>query len=241
MSELPGGSSAHLDEVRQALEALSDTVAVTDDPGALLQAVCEQVVRVVPGADMASITLVRAEGATTAATTHDVAVKIDSAQYDEGDGPCLRAARTGEIVRVEIDTARQLWPHFTTVAREHGVGSYLASPLAVAEGFSGAINLFGFGGHGFLELDQQILELYTLVVTTVLRLSHRATQAREQVRHLRIAMQSRAVIEQAKGILMAAHRITEDEAFQMLTTRSQHENVKLNIIAARFVEDSTRR
>jgi AmiR/NasT family two-component response regulator len=53
-------------------------------------------------------------------------------------------------------------------------------------------------------------------------------------------MQSRSVIEQAKGILMAAHRIGEDEAFQLLVARSQQENVKLHTIAARFVADSSR-
>ncbi|GHF40151.1 GAF domain-containing protein [Amycolatopsis bartoniae] len=238
MTEEPG---THLDEVKDALEELSATVEVTDEPGELLQAVCEQVVRVVPGADMASITLVGPGGASTAASTSEVAVSIDSAQYDEGDGPCLRAARTGETVRVDVGTAERLWPHFTGVAREHGVASYLAAPLLVVEGVAGAINLFGLGAHGFRDLDQQYLELYTLVVTTVLRLSHHAVQAREQVRHLRIAMDSRAVIEQAKGILMAAHHIGEEEAFRLLAARSQRENVKLNAVAARFVAESCRR
>ncbi|GHF50439.1 GAF domain-containing protein [Amycolatopsis bartoniae] len=229
-----------LDEVKQALEVLSEAVAETDELGPLLQAVCAQVVRVVPGADMASITILRGDGASTVASTDERAVKIDAAQYDEGDGPCLRAARNGETVCVDLPAAERMWPHFAAVTHGQGVGSYLAAPLDVAEGLTGAVNLFGFGDHGFRDLDQQYLELYTLIVTTVLRLFHRAGQAREQVRHLSTAMQSRGVIEQAKGILMAARRISEDEAFQLLVARSQRENVKLHTIAARFVAESTR-
>ncbi|MFD4253689.1 MULTISPECIES: ANTAR domain-containing protein [Amycolatopsis] len=237
MSDGAAGQLAHLDEVTRALEELAGTVGNTDDFDVLLRVVCEQVVRVVPGADMASITVLDDSGARSVASTDDRATRIDAAQYDEDDGPCLRAARSGQVVRVEVGTARELWPGFSAVAAGHGVASYLASPLQVRDEAMGAINLFGFGEHGFRDVDQKYLELYATVVDTVLHLSRRALRTQEQVRQLRAAMRTRGVIEQAKGILMAARRISADEAFQLLVGQSQRENVKLHTISARFVAE----
>ncbi|NIH84394.1 ANTAR domain-containing protein [Amycolatopsis granulosa] len=239
MSDGVAGQLEHLDEVTSALEELAGTVGNTDDFGVLLRVVCEQVVRVVPGADMASITVLDGTGARSVAATDERAALIDQAQYADDDGPCLRAARTGQVVRVAVSTARQLWPGFVEVAAGHGVASYLASPLQVRDEAMGAINLFGFGEHGFRDVDQKYLELYATVVDAVLHLSRRALRTQEQVRHLRTALRTRGVIEQAKGILMAARRITADEAFQLLVGQSQRENVKLHTISARFVSEHT--
>ncbi|WP_418190776.1 ANTAR domain-containing protein [Amycolatopsis albispora] len=225
----------HLDEVTGALEDLAAALGNADEMGPVLQAVCEQVIRVVPGADIASITLRAGSGYETAASTDERASAIDGKQYEQGDGPCLRAMETGKVIRVEVETAVEMWPEFTAVARDLGVGSYLASPLTVASDFVGAINLFGFGGHGFRELDEKYLEMYTVMVETTVRGTHRYLQAKEHITQLRRAMESRAVIEQAKGILMAARGITADQAFQELVDRSQHENVKLHTVAERFV------
>src|SRR3954451_10338734 len=88
-----------LDEVTGALEALAATLSREQDLDAILQAVCEQVIKAVPGADMASVTLSRKDGAETAASTDPRAVLIDTEQYRVGDGPCLRAVATGEVIR----------------------------------------------------------------------------------------------------------------------------------------------
>ncbi|GAB2754640.1 GAF and ANTAR domain-containing protein [Amycolatopsis magusensis] len=230
-------SLRHLDEVTGALEDLATALGEANEMGPVLQAVCEQVIRVVPGADVASITLRSGDGYQTAAATDERANEIDGKQYEQDDGPCLRAIKTGKVVRVEVETAVRLWPEFSEVAHKLGVASYLASPLAVDSDLVGAINLFGFGKHGFRELDEKYLELYTVMVETTVRGTRRYLQAREHVTQLRQAMESRAVIEQAKGILMAARGLSADAAFQVLVERSQRENVKLHTIAQRFVAE----
>jgi GAF domain-containing protein len=231
------GLSEHLDEVTSAFETLTDALDREEDLGVVFQAICDQAIRVIPGADMASITLVSSGKPETAASTDDRAAAIDADQYKEGDGPCLRAAATGEVVRVDVSTAEELWPRFTACARERGVASYLAVPLTVDESLSGAMNLFGFQTHGFLEVEGKLLELYTTLVEVTLRSTRRYLRARESTEQLRRALTSRAVIEQAKGILMAARGLTADEAFDALVASSQRANVKLNEIAAKFVAD----
>ncbi|MEV7097828.1 GAF and ANTAR domain-containing protein [Amycolatopsis sp. NPDC051045] len=226
-----------LDELTAAMAGLTGALETEPVEAEILDAVCAEAVRAIPGADMASITAIRDGEPETAASTDDRAVDIDRAQYAAGAGPCLQAAESGEVVRVPLATAGSAWPEFTTHARGLGVGSYLAAPLRVDEQLSGALNLFGYGDHGFAETDSQLLKLYTTVVSFGLRTTRRYHHARQRATDLEAAMRSRAVIEQAKGILMAVHRISAEDAMKRLVTESQHTNVKLREVAARFVED----
>ncbi|MEV6609551.1 GAF and ANTAR domain-containing protein [Kutzneria sp. NPDC051319] len=231
-------AAAQIAEIASAVQELTSVLARTTNKETILQAVAEQVVSVVPGADMASITVLGEAGPYTSASTDPRAWHIDDAQYAENDGPCLRAARTGALVRIEVPTAAELWPTFTSVSQEIGVGSFLAAPLTVERHAAGAVNLFSFGTHGFHEIDAQFLRLYTVVAQAAM---HSVGQARvaEEVEQLRVAMASRAVIEQAKGILMAVRGLTEDQAFQALVSQSQRDNVKLRVLARRFVAMAT--
>ncbi|MDT8911438.1 GAF and ANTAR domain-containing protein [Amycolatopsis sp. PS_44_ISF1] len=228
-----------LDELTAAMADLTGTLETAPDNAEVFEAICGEAVTVIEGADLASITLVGENGPETAAWTHDTAYELDQAQYAAGDGPCLRAAASGEVVRLGVSRARETWPVFTAAAGERGVGSYLAAPLWVDERLSGAVNLFGYGDHGFEELDTKVLRLYTVVVVSVLRTARRYQQAQELAESLDAAMRNRAVIEQAKGILMAVHRVDEEQAMRRLITESQHTNVKLREVAARFVRDLT--
>lgn len=225
-----------LDELTAAMADLTSALETEPSETEILETVCAEAVRAIPGADMASITAIRDGKPETAASTDDRAVDIDRVQYAAGEGPCLRAAATGEIVRLPLATAGAVWPEFTSYARGVGVGSYLAAPLRVDETLAGALNLFGYGDHGFAETDSRLLALYTTIVSFGLRSTRRYLNARRRVGELETAMSSRAVIEQAKGILMAAHRITADDAMKRLIAESQHTNVKLRDVATRFVE-----
>jgi transcriptional regulator with GAF, ATPase, and Fis domain len=234
-------SSDQIAEIAGAVKSLTSVLDQTTHKETILQAVAEQVVSVVPGADMASITVLGEGGPHTCASTDPRAWRIDDAQYAEGDGPCLRAARTGRLVRIEVPQAAQLWPTFAQVASEAGVGSFLAAPLSVDRHAAGAVNLFSVGTHGFREIDTKFLQLYTAVAQVALHSVGRARLAEEQVEQLRTAMSSRAVIEQAKGILMAVRGLTDDQAFQELVSQSQRDNVKLRVLASRFVAMATGR
>jgi hypothetical protein len=224
-----------LDEVTDALEALT---AALDDDGALdttLELVCRQLIRVVPGADIASVTLICDGAATTAAFTDQRAVDLDIDQYVLGHGPCLEAAATGKMLRLDIESAQEQWPDFTRRALAAGVASYLSAPLAVDAGHSGSLNLYGMHAHGYREVEGALLEVYLTAVEAALRSTARYLAARDEAAHLTNALVSRAVIDQAKGILMGAHGITAEEAFHRLVEQSQRENVKLRDVAERFV------
>ncbi|EHR48446.1 response regulator with putative antiterminator output domain [Saccharomonospora marina XMU15] len=228
-----------LDEVTGALESLTAALGSVDDFTVLLQQVCAQVTKAVPGVDEATVTLLDDGNARTAATTSDVVAGLDGDQYALGHGPCLDAARSGTLVRVSIAQARDRWPDFARDATEAGYASFLSAPIVIDDGHAGAVNCYSTHAHGFAELDEKLLDLYTSAVTAALRVYHRYQHARHTAEHLRTALESRAVIDQAKGILMAVNRIDADQAFTLLVEQSQRDNIKLRDLATRFVAHVT--
>jgi ANTAR domain-containing protein/GAF domain-containing protein len=228
-----------LDDVTGALETLTTALDSVDNYAILLHEICEQVTHAVPGVDEATITLLTDGKPTTAATTSDVVAALDHDQYAANDGPCLQAARTGNLVRVSVADAADRWPIFARDAAAAGYGSFLSAPLVISDGHSGAVNCYSARGHGFAELDEKLLDLYTGATTATLRVYSRYQRARDTATQLRTALTTRAVIDQAKGILMALRQVSADEAFRLLVAQSQRENIKLHDLAVRFVAHTT--
>ncbi|GAB3163940.1 ANTAR domain-containing protein [Amycolatopsis sp. NPDC004378] len=224
------------DELSDAAKALTESLEGDEGEQSVLDTIVTEAVRAFPDADMASITAIHHGEPDTVAHSDPRAVDIDRGQYEAGDGPCLRAAASGDVVRMSMPAAAGEWPEFTRHATSLGVGSYLAAPLWVDDTLTGALNLFGFGDHGFAATESHLISVYTTLVAFGLRSARRYRRAAEQCEHLTTAMSSRAVIEQAKGMLMAIHRIDADDAMRRLITQSQQTNTKLREIAENFVK-----
>ena len=226
-----------LDEVTGALEGLSEVLDREEDLSVILDRICRQVAHAIPDADLVSVTLLAHGAPVTGAATRQEALDLDLAQYEAGEGPCLEAARTGQVVHAVADRLPDRWPALGARTAGSGVAGFLSAPLCVDRDTPGSLNLYSRRADGFRALDVALLELYSTAVEGALRNARRYLRAREQVTQLRQALTSRAVIDQAKGVVMAVHRVDADEAFAMLVDRSQRENVKLRDFAERFVDD----
>lgn len=226
-----------VDDVNAALTTLRDVLDEHEDPHQALHRVCQQAVHAIGEADSASVTVLGADGPYVAATTSDHAHRIDHVQYQAGDGPCVEAAKTRQVVRVTVPEVADRWPAFAESSAEAGIGSYLCAPLFVDDEHHGSLNLYHCDNHGFSGLEAALLRLYTTSAEAALHARHRHLRARRHVDQLQRALTSRAVIDQAKGIIMGAHRISAEEAFDMLVDRSQRQNIKLNHLAAQFVAE----
>jgi hypothetical protein len=224
-----------LDDVTDALGTLTEALDGDEDVEVVLQRVCDQVVRALPGVDEVTVTMVVGGTPTTAATTSTAAADLDRDQYRANDGPCLRAARSGELFRTSAADVADQWPTFVRDATAAGFDSFLSAPMTIDDSYAGAINCYSSRGHGFAELDEKLLDLYVSAATAALRSYNRYRQARAVAEQLVVALDTRAVIDQAKGILMALRQITAEAAFAVLVEQSQHENAKLHTVAARFV------
>ena len=226
-----------VDDVTAALATLCDVLEEQEDLSEALHRVCQQAVHAIGEADFASVTLLGPDRPYVAATTGDHVHPIDHVQYQAGDGPCVEAAKTRQVVRVTVPEVVDRWPAFATSSAEAGIGSYLCAPLFVDDEHHGSLNLYHSDTHGFSGLEAALLRLYTTSAEAALQSSHRHLRARRHIEQLQQALTSRAVIDQAKGIIMGAHRIPADEAFAMLVAKSQRQNVKLHHLAAQFIAE----
>jgi len=233
---------AELSEVRDTVRERPDDVAVVlTDLSALLvdgeslderlQRVVDLAIRTIPGCDAAGVTLVTDERPRTAAYTDQRTLAVDRAQYDIGDGPCLDAIRRRQVNRVDVEGAEDRWPAFTKAAAAESIRSFLAAPLLVHKEPLGALNLYSRQRAGFDALDEAFISLFSNQAAASVANSLRYTDIASLARQLEEALASRAVIEQAKGVLMARHGVDSEQAFSLLRHQSQHQNVKLREVA----------
>jgi GAF domain-containing protein len=195
--------------------------------------------RAVPGAESVSTTLLRGDKAFTAAYSSEMALMADELQYDEGYGPCMDAGRGGVTLRVDDMRTEQRWPAYVARVREAGVLSSLSVPLPYQGNSVGALNIYSsraeaFGSAASHDAAREVAEAIAVAVVNA-DAHHRLG---EQARNMQIAMETRAVIEQAKGVLMAQRKVSPDEAFEILRDASQRYNRKLRDIAVGIVEST---
>lgn len=222
-----------------ALQALSRFLVSESTLGETLLRVSEITTAAMPSAEMAGIAMLDERGrATTGVFTDEQSPAIDSAQYQSGNGPCLDAWRQKQVVRID-DTALATndYPEFCQAARDHGVLSTLSLPMVAGDQGIGALNLYARTKDGFSADDEAIGMELAFAAAVVLANASAYWEAFELGEQLNQAMKSRAVIEQAKGMLMAqSPALSPDDAFDVLRRASQRENVKLRDIAQRIVD-----
>ena len=143
-------------------------------------------------------------------------------------------------MRAELYEAERRWPKFTSGARAAGLESYLCCPLLIGEQFAGALNLYSKQPDGFADFDEALLRLYVTVARSAITGARQYARARDVAAQLHNALESRAVIDQAIGVLMARRGVPAEQAFAELSRWSQNTNVKLRDIAAQLVKDPRR-
>jgi GAF domain-containing protein len=201
----------------------------------VLEKVADTARTVIPGAEEVSVTLVVNDRPETAGFTGPLALALDERQYAAGFGPCLDAARGGELMIVEDMATENRWPRYAPAALELGARSSLSVPLPVLEHVVGALNVYATRA-GVFDAEAArlgtVLAGYAAVAVANARVFLATADAAEGMRQ---AMASRAVIEQAKVIVMARLGCSADEAFGHLSKASQHANRKLRDVAAEMV------
>jgi GAF domain-containing protein len=220
----------------EALRELSRLVVRDETLETTLQRIVEVAGRAVPGALGASITLRRSGRPFTAAATSGRVQAIDEREYAVDEGPCISAMDTGELHRLDDVSTEDRWPKFTQVCREEGLGSSIGLPLRVGELTYGAMNLYAVEADAFDEVATQAAILLAEQAAIALDNTRSYAEAGERIRQLQEALDSRIVIEQAKGILMASERVDADAAFALLKNRSQRTNRKLRVVAQEVID-----
>jgi GAF domain-containing protein len=209
-----------------------------------LEEVLQQFVQIakdaVPGAGEVSNTLVRDDKGWTAAYTGRLALDADELQYERGYGPCMDAGRTGTVLLIDDTRVETRWPDYTAHVAARGVLSSLSVPLPIQTDVIGALNIYSREPSAFSPEAVEIAEELAGHVAVAVGNAIAVTEATTLVEQMRKAMDSRSIIDQAMGVIMAQNRCDADAAFAILTRASQNRNIKLREIARSAVMSVSR-
>jgi GAF domain-containing protein len=226
-----------VNEVDSSLDQLHSLLASGNGLDAALDQLVQAAAELV-GADAASITVMDDDTPRTAATTDQQVLTIDKEQYAAGDGPCLQAARLREPVRARLPEAQRRWPAFASAAELAGIRAYLATPLMLeADGpLLGALNLYSGDSQAFDPVDKSLMSIFVRAASDSIVADRRYREVSAVAAQLRQALDSRADIDQAIGVLMAVHQLSAKQAFELLAQQSQNSNTKLRDVARRLLD-----
>ena len=205
----------------------------TGDSPELLQRLVERCVQML-AASSAGLILTEEGGqlAVVAASTAEQRV-LELFELQSGEGPCLDCARGGQQVLVNdlrADTSR--WPTWAPLALAGGVRSAYALPLRLGPVTFGALNLFGDRPGLLGPRDTRVGQALADVATMIVLSSRQVRRAEQLSSQLQTALDSRLVIEQAKGVIATALGISVDDAFKVLRGHSRAHNLRLTEVAA---------
>lgn len=239
-----GESAEEADSVAKEFAALTEALLEAETVAGALQRVATAARHVVQQAELVSITLLDPDGTFhTPIETDPVAGDLDQLQYETGEGPCVDAARMAGPGSTSTDDLGSgvPWPVFGPSAARHGYTAVLSTALMPprAARVSGALNLYSRRPGGFTGTDRDIALLLATHASLALAATSALTRAQLEAAHLHKALDTRDVIGQAKGILMARRGIDADEAFAVLRHTSQDLNVKLAALATTLAERHT--
>jgi GAF domain-containing protein len=203
----------------------------------LLQTVAELVATVLPANPEASVTLLVKDAPSTVASTAPLALELDETQYEHDQGPCLHAARTGEATEIADTRTESRWPEYARRAAERGNRSSLSVPLVIDEDerVFGALNLYAQRPGAFAADSRSAAMAFGPYAAVAAGNVHAYQSARAMADNLRAALETRAVIEQAKGVLIERFKVTPDHAFRLLAVASMNSNRKLRQVADHLV------
>lgn len=226
------GHSTREHRLADQFSELARSLWQQDDVEDTLNAIVQVAVETVPGGQHASISAIEGRREVhTRAFTDDLSVAVDRAQYETGEGPCLDTLYREQTVRLSDLAAERRWPQFTARAIELEVGSMLCVQLYVEGNDLGALNLTSTKPEAFSDESEHIALLFAAHAAV-------AMARAEQQEQMRQGMDTRTLIGQAQGILMAQSRLTAADAFGLLVRASQRSNTKLRDVAARIVSDT---
>ena len=224
-----GGSREGQDDLAVLLSSVARELQVQHDAARVLDVLVRSALRVVPGAQEGSVSVVRARRKVEAqAASSELPREVDALQEQTGQGPCLDAVYEQQTTRVTDMATESRWPDFSRRAAALGVGSMLSLQLFVEGDNLGALNLYAREAGAFDDASEHVGLLFA---------SHAAVAYAGVQREagLERALATRQVIGQAQGVLMEREHLSAEQAFEQLVQVSQTRNVKLHDVAERLV------
>lgn len=195
----------------------------------VLTTISQRAYEAIPSAEHAAISRGRNGRFETIGATSDVPMGVDQLQYDLGSGPCVDAILADTIFRVPDLAETDRWPDFgRKAADQFGIHSMLSVRMYIEDDdVLAGLNLYSSKTRAFDESDQTTATL----LATHGALAFTAAQRQNKIDHLERALETSRRIGAAIGVLMATHKVTYDQGFDLLRIASQSGHRKLADLA----------
>jgi GAF domain-containing protein len=163
---------------------------------------------------------------------------LEELQIRHHEGPCISAFDDKELVRAEDLTQDQRWPDFCQAAVASGVRAVLASPLPYNQDAVGVVAVLSQDRHPWSPEGELALLAFTDLAALLIASMLQGEQQSELAAQLQGALNSRAVIEQAKGVLIGQQGLTAQAAYRQLRDQARAERRKLAAVSAELVNSA---
>ena len=195
----------------------------------VLATVSRRAYEVVPSAEHVAISCGRHGRFETIAATSALPLRVDQLQYDAGSGPCVDAILGDTVFRVGDLATETRWPDFgRQAADQFGIHSMLSVRMFLEDDdLVAGLNLYASTTDAFDTSD----ETTTILLATYGALALTAAQRHDKIGHLNRALETSRRIGAAVGVLMATHKVTYEQGFDLLRIASQSRHQKLSGIA----------
>jgi GAF domain-containing protein len=203
--------------------------------------IAEFAVEAIPAADGAGLTLLEDARAQTIVASAEFVRAVDDVQYGLGEGPCLRAVESRATQTSGSLGGDPRWPRFGPRVGRMGVHSVLSLPLLLPDRVVGALNVYAHAKNAFDPAAVRIGELFARPAAVAAHNAQVLAQSQRLAAQLAEALTSRAVIDQAIGVLMSRSGASPEEAFDRLREMSQSQHIKLADVARGLVDEAVRR
>ncbi|WP_434995278.1 GAF and ANTAR domain-containing protein [Arthrobacter sp. Ld5] len=217
---------------------LQDMVLDSSDINEFLDGLARLAADTLSGPDrnvMCGVTLLRSRFTGTVASSSEQAKLMDEVQYAFDDGPCIRAARDGQVYSVDDFLQEERFGDYTAAIAGHGIRSAIGVPIPLDGHAAAGLNLYAARPHAF---DDDAIAAAVQLATEAsrfLRMAVRVAHLTDTGEHLRAAMSSRTTIDVAAGIIMGQNRCSHEAAITILKAASSGRNVKLAEVAAAVI------
>lgn len=212
---------------------VADTLVADFDLVDFLVTLCEHAT-LVSSADAVGIVLTDHHGLLRfMASSNESGRDLELFQLQSEEGPCLDCVRTKEpVINNDLSRAGALWPQFAPLAIGAGFQSVHAFPMRLRDEVIGALNLFSVSQMLLDDQETRVVQSLADVATIAILQERSISRAEALTEQLQGALNSRIVIEQAKGALARMEDITVDEAFDRLRRRARSSRQRLVDVAA---------
>lgn len=222
--------------VSAAFVKIADTLVADYDVVDLLHTLVDESVGILDAAAAGLVLVDQAGHLQVMASTSEESQLVEVLQLQAGAGPCVDCYRTGAVVAIDdISTQASQWPLFQSSALSQGFRSLHAVPMRLRTRTIGALNLFGHETGPLSSEDAAIAQAFADVATITL-LQERAARENalinEQLKH---ALNSRILIEQAKGVIAQTSNVDMAVAFALLRSYARAHNQTLYDTAEKVI------